>query len=88
MALTHTVFRKAGNRPAAFTIALEGMRGTMRRMSGRLVSWLDASRSPGRTSEADLAHRDILAIARELRSDLDVFIAEMEAETADRADAA
>lgn len=78
MALTHEQFHAVGNRAEAFVMSVFGMRGTLRRINESVANWLDAARAPSRQAEAERRRRDTLTLARELRGDLDVLIAELE----------
>lgn len=86
MALTHEQFQAVGNRSEAFIVSVFGMRGTLRRINASVANWLDAKRSPARQPEAEQRRRDTLTLARELRGDLDVLIAELETPVLEAAD--
>lgn len=82
MPLTREAFRAVPDRGQAFTLVLYGIRGQLRTLSQKFVLWLDAAFRPGRASEAELRRQQLLATAREIREDLDLLIAELEAEQA------
>lgn len=80
MTLTREAFGAVTDRQQAFTLVLYAVRGQLRTLSQKFVLWLDASATGGRREEAELRRQGLLATAREIRSDLDVLIAELEAE--------
>ena len=86
MALTHLQFNSTGNRAEAFIMSVFGMRGTLRQINESVANWLDAARTPSRQAEAEKRRRDTLTLARELRGDLDVLIAELETPVLEAAD--
>jgi hypothetical protein len=80
MNLTREAFGAVKDRQQAFTLVLYAVRGQLRSLSQKFVLWLDAAASPSRKDEAALRRQGVLAVARQIRSDLDVLIAELEAE--------
>lgn len=82
MSLTHKQFRSLPNRAEAFTLTAYALRGGFRVLGARLADWLDAERC-NRKEIAEIRRQDLLRHARELRADLDVIIAEIEAPVAD-----
>ena len=82
MALTTENFRALPDRRAAFTLLATNLRWRLGVITTRLTGWLDAGRD--HRPAAEQAHRrdGLLSEARELRADLDLLIAELEASTA------